>query len=157
MGRNRYSKEEQAFYRAYLGSAKWRARKNARIAKAGGRCEWTIDHFHGGSTRCPRVKSLHVHHNDYSRLGAEQDGDLDVYCWFHHMIAHLLWERCTVCGGPALDNDEEAEAWLMVTLRCLNINPDSLPHWDKLPRKEYFLDEVPDLCTGCNNLPMKET
>ena len=40
MSRERYSPQEQAFYRNYLGSAAWRKRKNARIAQAGQRCEW---------------------------------------------------------------------------------------------------------------------
>jgi hypothetical protein len=151
----RYSKE----YKDYIAGPAWRARRDARVQKAGGRCEFVTTRTAAGvlvEDRCRRTDSLQVHHNTYERLGNERDGDLDVYCWFHHLIAHLLMKRCSCCGGPALDNDEAAEAWLLVSLRCLQIEPDSLPGWDRLPNKEYFLAEIPSLCSDCDKIVPKE-
>jgi len=150
MGRERYSPQEQQFYRLYLNSPAWRARRKSRIAKAGGRCEWTVDNFNGPPVRCARTRYLCVHHNTYERLGAEQDGDLDVYCWAHHMLEHLLWKRCVRCAQPCLENDGLAERWLTITLRAMGINLDAgQVAWRGLPTKEFLLDQIGSICFTC--------
>ena len=149
MGRNRYTPEEQARYEAYLKSAAWRAKRAARIQQAGGRCEFQTSPPGRPPVRCPRTKLLQVHHNTYERLGAEWDSDLDVYCWLHHQLEHLLWQRCNICGEPCLDNDEAAETWLLATLFSMGIDIDAATSWRGLPPKERFLELVPDKCADC--------
>lgn len=151
MPRERYSPEQQAFYRAYINSEAWRERKAARISKAGGRCEWETDDFTGPPRRCVRTRWLCVHHNTYERLGVEQDGDLDVLCYFHHMLIHCLWQRCA-CGQPCLENEERAERWLEIVFRARGLDLDSEKGgmtWSKLPNKELLLDEIPPQCPQC--------
>lgn len=150
MGRGRYSEEQQAFYTRYLNSQAWREKKAARIAKAGGRCEFEamklgprgFDHY-----RCTRTRYLCVHHSTYERLGAEMDKDLDVFCWYHHVLEHLLWKRCPVCTVPCLEHDEAGEKWLSAVLATTGIDLDKGPvNWKILPNKEFFLLQVPSAC-----------
>jgi hypothetical protein len=153
MGRERYSRGAQDFYRLYLGSAQWRAKKNDRIRRAGGQCEFVITRFAaGGKTeaRCPRRTYLCVHHNTYERLGQEWDQDLDVYCWPHHMLEHLLYKRCRLCGEPALMNDAAGEVWLVATLAAMGLDVDhgGIP-WHRLPNKEVLLAQIPSHCPRC--------
>ncbi len=151
MSRARYTPQQQAFYHKYLNSKLWQLRKRARILKAGGRCEWTVDNFTDIPIRCPRTRYLQVHHNTYERLGAEQDGDLEVYCWFHHILEHLLWKRCSRCRTtPCLDNEIIGANWLTAMLATLGISLDTGPvNWKKLPVKEFFLVQVPSQCPTC--------
>lgn len=145
MGRERYTPEEQAFYSAYMTSPAWRQRRAARLAVAGHRCEFVPE----GGERCFRTKSLEVHHTRYTRLGAEEDCDLAVYCWVHHILEHLLWKKCH-CGAPCLGDDAQAERWLIAGLMTLQIDPNNLPPLAKRPNKEYFLAEIPDTCLDCD-------
>lgn len=153
MSLERYSPQEQVFYRAYLQSAAWRARKERRLVQAGRRCEFEIVRLSLGTTtpeRCRRVRYLQVHHNTYERLGQELDQDLDVFCWVHHLLEHLLWKRCTYCQQPCLVDDERAELWLLATLATRGIDLDRGPvDWRKLPPKESFLAEIPHTCSDC--------
>jgi hypothetical protein len=153
MGRERYSAEEQDFYRRYLNSQEWRTRKNARIVKAEHRCEFVATHYRPGGIveeRCCRVRYLCVHHNTYERLGQEKDSDLDVYCWFHHILEHLLWKRCKLCGEPCLGYDTRAELWLTATLAQMEIDLDAGPVvWQGLPTKETLAEQIDDLCFRC--------
>lgn len=154
MGRERYTPQQQEFYRRYLQSPQWRKRKAARIAKSGARCEFvTTSYGPGGTTetRCSRQRYLCVHHSTYERLGAEYDSDLDVFCWSHHMLEHLLWKRCWRCGTvPCLENDEVADKWLAITLKTMGIDLDvGAVNWRNLPNKEVLLAQVPACCPTC--------
>jgi hypothetical protein len=153
MSSQRYTPAQQQFYRNYINSPIWRARKTARIRKAGGQCEWIYQPMNGQPNhRCPRTRYLCVHHNNYDRLGAEEDVDLDVYCWFHHMLEHILWKRCSRCGGtvPVLAPDDLAENWLKVELFTRSIDLDVGPvNWKVLPAKKSLLDETPECCASC--------
>ena len=159
MSRHRYSEQEQAFYRAYLNSPAWRAKKTLRIARAGGRCEWetTVDVASDARVRCPRTRYLCVHHNTYERLGAERDSDLDVYCWFHHMLEHLLWKKCGMCAQPCLQNEIVGTVWLDVVLKSMGIYLDSGPVvWKNLPIKEVLLAQVESHCPDCAHYLKKD-
>lgn len=151
MGRNRYSPQEQAFYRKYLNSPAWRAKKDARIAKAGGQCEYVHDEGASYRRRCPRRRYLCAHHNTYERLGKERDTDIDVICWAHHMIVHLLQKACKSCGSPCLGHDGLAELWMDATMAQLGIDLDHGPvKWIGLPTKEQLADTIPEYCPTCN-------
>lgn len=153
MGRERYTAEDQKFYRTYIASAQWRARRADRIRKAGYQCEFRKTLLRPGDVagvRCLRTTGLCVHHNNYTRLGREFDTDIDVYCWPHHILEHLLWKRCANCREPCLGNADLGEAWLYATLAAEGISVDSSSLvWSKLPNKEYFLEMTPDLCPRC--------
>ena len=153
MPRERYSPEEQEFYRAYINSTAWRQRRAARIAQAGHRCEWVtlVSVVPENRVRCERTRYLCVHHNTYERLGAERDSDLDVFCWFHHMLEHLLWKKCATCGAPALEDEIVAAKWLRIVLGSMGIDLDTGPvNWSCLPAKEILLDQVDPDCVFCS-------
>ncbi len=156
MGRERYSPREQEFYRNYLNSLAWKNRRAARIARSGGRCEFvTVRYEPGGptETRCARTRYLSVHHNTYERLGAEPDKDLDVYCYFHHMLEHMLWKKCRLCGEPCLGYDTMAELWLSATLAQYGIDLDAGPiNWRGLPTKEKLSDQIHAVCFRCRGI-----
>lgn len=157
MGRERYSPQEQAFYRNYLNSAAWKAKKSARIAKSGHRCEFITTTFDTGGekeTRCSRTRYLCVHHNTYERLGQEADQDLDVFCWAHHMIEHLLqMKKCHLCAEPCLGYDSLAELWLYATLAQMGIDLDSgRVDWMGLPTKEQLANQICNHCTRCRGI-----
>lgn len=156
MGRERYSEQEQEFYRRYLNSHAWREKKRRRLALAGNRCEFVTTEYKPGQTvetRCRRERYLCVHHNTYERLGDEQDKDLDVFCYPHHMIEHLLWKKCTICGQPCLQYDTLAELWLMATLAQMGIAIDDGPiNWRKLPTKEQLAIQIAPQCIRCRGV-----
>lgn len=156
MGRERYSDREQAYYKAYLASRAWQARKSARIRLAGSRCEFVTTHFRPGGpveVRCDRRRYLCVHHNTYERLGSEADADLDVFCFFHHMIEHLLWKKCNLCAEPCLGYDSLAEAWLAATLAQMGIDLDAGPvRWVGLPTKEELAAQIDPRCPRCRGI-----
>lgn len=157
MGRERYTPQAQEFYRNYLNSPAWRARKNARIAKAGGTCEFVTTHMVPGvgesPVRCTRTRYLCVHHNNYDRLGQELDKDIDVFCWFHHMLEHLLWKKCHLCAQPCLGYDSLAEMWLTATLLQMGIDLDSgKVDWRGLPTKEKLADQIHHTCFRCRGI-----
>ncbi len=153
MGRERYSEREQQFYKDYLASRAWRAKKEARIARAGHRCEFVTTHYAPGQkleVRCPRTRYLCVHHNTYERLGQERDSDLDVYCYAHHMIEHLLWKACKMCAQPCLGYDARAELWLDATLAQYGIKLDEgRVDWRGLPTKEELAAQIHEVCSNC--------
>lgn len=160
MGRERYTPQEQEYYRRYLNSPAWRVRKTARIARSGGRCEFvTATPAPGGAVeaRCPRTRYLCVHHNTYERLGAERDSDLDVFCYFHHMLEHLLWKKCRVCGQPCLGYDTLAELWLTATLTQLGVDLDAgRVDWRGLPTKEELAAQIHHTCYSCRGIVVEE-
>lgn len=161
MGRERYSPQEQEFYRNYLKSPAWRLRKEGRIKKSGHRCEFVTTHHEPGKTsevRCHRTRYLCVHHNTYERLGNEPDTDLDVFCWFHHQIEHLLWmKKCNICGQPCLGYDSLAELWLQATLAQMGIDLDGgRVNWDVLPTKEALAVQIHATCMRCRGIVLKE-
>jgi hypothetical protein len=160
MGRERYTPQQQEFYRNYLKSPAWKARKAARIRKAGNQCEFVTTHYKTDGKqelRCTRTRYLCVHHNTYERLGQEADKDLDVLCWFHHMIEHLLWKICRICGQPCLGYDAMAELWLSATLAQMDIDLDSgRIDWMALPTKEQLADQIHAVCTRCRGITFSE-
>jgi hypothetical protein len=158
MGRNRYTPEQQRAYNQYLNSPLWRAKKAERINMAGGRCEWNtlITVVPEVRVRCERKRYLCVHHNTYERLGHEWASDLDVYCWFHHTLEHLLWKRCQ-CQQPCLGDEVRGTTWLEIVLASIGIDLDHGPvNWKNLPNKEFFLAQVPGLCPMCLDYLPKE-
>lgn len=161
MGRERYSPQEQEFYKNYLNSSWWKLKKQDRIRKAGGRCEFVTTHHEPGKTsevRCGRTRYLCVHHNTYERLGAELDKDLDVFCYFHHMIEHLLqMKKCHICAQPCLQYDSLAELWLEATLAQMSIDLDSgRVDWRGLPTKEQLAAQIHHICPRCRGVVFKE-
>ena len=160
MPREQYTPQEQAYYRTYLQSKQWRDRKNARVAAAGYRCEF-VSRYRDATgdvyARCTRKTYLCVHHNTYERLGAELSSDLDVYCWFHHIMEHLLWKRCTVCGEPCLGSDDIAESWLNATLLQMGIDIDAgNTPWKHLPNKEQLLMQIYEICMRCRGVVIEK-
>lgn len=152
MGRERYSQAEQEAYKKYISSPAWQRKKKRRIALAGGRCEFTLK-----GRRCHRRRYLCVHHNDYTRLGNERDTDLDVLCWKHHYLEHLLWKRCRKCKQACLGSEEDAARWLHIVLLTRAIDLDKGPvNWMRLPPKEHFLALVPDFCRECGRYKPEE-
>lgn len=158
MGRNRYTPQEQEFYRRYMNSPAWKARRASRLALAGHRCEFVTTHYKPGlaeEVRCPRTTYLECHHNTYARLGCERDKDLDVFCWFHHQIEHLLWKKCTLCGQPCLGYDALAELWLSATLAQLGIDLDAgAVRWRDLPTKERLAERIDSRCARCRGIDL---
>lgn len=156
MPRQGYSPQEQEFYRRYINSPAWRVRKESRIRKSGNQCEFVTARYEPGravEVRCPRTRYLCVHHNTYERLGNERDTDLDVFCWPHHMIEHLLWKRCRVCGQPCLGYDSRAELWLMATLAQMGIDLDAgRVSWIGLPTKEVLAAQIHHTCMNCRGI-----
>jgi hypothetical protein len=71
-------RERVKFYKNYLTSPDWRARRNARLHHARWCCE-----------RCGQRRHLHVHHRTYERLGCERLEDLEVLCLDCHEQTHL--------------------------------------------------------------------
>jgi hypothetical protein len=66
------------WYRRYLGSAGWRARRNVAIRRANGRCE-----------RCFAAGvALQVHHRNYRNIGRERGRDLEAVCAGCHARIH---------------------------------------------------------------------
>jgi len=160
MSRERYTPKQQEFYKSYLNSKMWRIRKANRIAYAGYRCEFvTVHHKHGDSkeVRCARTRYLCVHHNTYERLGREEYRDLDVFCWFHHMLEHLLWKKCFSCKEPCLGCDSLAELWLSATLAQMGINLDvGKVVWKTLPTKEQLAQQIAPQCPRCRGIHFTE-
>jgi hypothetical protein len=153
MSRNRYLPREQEFYRNYLNSALWRKRKSERLRLAGYRCEFVTCGEADIGHRCTRTTGLCVHHNNYENLGNESAKDLDVYCWFHHMVEHLLWLKCHLCGEPCLANDAVAEIWLKATLSQLSVDYESKDlQWAKLPTKESLARGIDKVCFNCRGI-----
>lgn len=64
-------------YKAYLRSPEWKARRDERVAAAGGRCQV-----------CNGAEHLNVHHRTYKRIGKELPEDLFVLCQPCHQIFH---------------------------------------------------------------------
>lgn len=67
-----------SFYREYLNSSAWRAKREEMLELAGYQCE-----------ECGSGGHLHVHHLTYARLGREELDDLAVLCPQCHEAAHL--------------------------------------------------------------------
>ena len=67
-----------SFYRTYLQSAAWQAKREEALEVAGYSCE-----------ECGADGQLHVHHLTYARLGREELDDLAVLCPQCHESAHL--------------------------------------------------------------------
>jgi 5-methylcytosine-specific restriction endonuclease McrA len=76
----RLDREAEAFeveYQSYIHSDVWRAKAEAAIERAGGRCQV-----------CNGRSRLNVHHRTYQQLGREADTDLIVLCRFCHELFH---------------------------------------------------------------------
>lgn len=67
----------RADYDAYLHSPAWRARRQAAIEVAGGRCQI-----------CSGPDDLEAHHRTYARFGHEAAGDLTILCDTCHALVH---------------------------------------------------------------------
>lgn len=64
-------------YHAYLRSPEWKAKRDAQVEAAGGRCQV-----------CNSAKQLNCHHRTYERIGNEIPDDLFVLCADCHVIFH---------------------------------------------------------------------
>ena len=67
-------------YVKYLQSPQWRERKLAFMKRHGAYCR-----------ACYRIDKLDCHHDDYARLGHEDDNDLWILCREHHQTAHRFY------------------------------------------------------------------
>ena len=152
MARHHYSSEQQAFYKSYINSTKWKLRRQSRIIKAGHRCEFVTEKG-AQRLRCKCTRSITVHHNTYERLGDELDADLDVLCWFHHMVTHLLWVYCKKCSEPLLGTGLEAEQWLQAELHSLRVDVEKITNWQGLPTKDDLINALMTerVCESCIN------
>lgn len=65
-------------YAKYLKTPRWKATRNAALARA----HWTCE-------RCPAKRGLQVHHKTYDRLGHEHSLDLEVLCRDCHEGHHI--------------------------------------------------------------------
>lgn len=149
--RERAAPEE---YAAYIASPAWARRRRRALQRAGHRCQFEVgyDDPLGIPRRCERARYLTVHHLHYDRLGCEADGDLEVLCWFHHMVEHLLQFACARCPDPILPSSTAAARWLMDELRDRGIDLDRGPAaWSVLPTKEALRANLsdPDHCPRC--------
>jgi 5-methylcytosine-specific restriction endonuclease McrA len=70
-------KERQREYSRYLRSDEWKVRRDAAVARAGGRCQ-----------DCGARRDLDVHHLPYKRKGAELPEDLRAVCRQCHKARH---------------------------------------------------------------------
>lgn len=145
MGRDRYTQQSQTFYRLYMQSPAWRARRARSLKLADYRCEVVGP----DGRQCPRTRSLNVHHLTYERLGQERDTDLEVLCWFHHMVAHLLWKACTSCREPCLGDEDVASLWLKATLAQMEFDPDGVIDLRRAPTKEQLMAQIHPVCIRC--------
>lgn len=69
-------------YDEYLLSDYWLSVRGEALKRAGYRC-----------VLCGETERLHVHHNCYDNLGAEDVFDLTVLCDRHHELYHKWDER----------------------------------------------------------------
>lgn len=150
MGRADYDRADRGRYEAYIASPAWARRRRRSLALSGRRCQYEREDDFGAVTRCPRTRYLTVHHRTYDRLGHEIDEDLEVLCYFHHMVEHLMWRECGRCKTPVLGSYARAEAWLADAFRAAGIDLDAGPvAWDKLPTKSVLEGMVPPECEKC--------
>lgn len=153
MGRERYSPADQARYIAYINSPAWRLRKRRALALAGNRCEYRSPDSFGNvaELRCPRTRYLQVHHLTYARLGHEADEDLQVLCWAHHMLEHLMQARCVRCTSRVFSSDTAAKSWLRDFMVGERFNMDVGPvRWRKVPGKFLIEATRPKMCVECD-------
>jgi hypothetical protein len=73
-------------YDSYMNSARWRARRNRAVKRAGTRCEYVDSQ----GKRCWAHSRLHVHHLTYENFGKEKAKDLQVLCEDHHAAEELV-------------------------------------------------------------------
>lgn len=66
------------FYQQYLSSQRWLSVRKSKLRMAEYRCQVCSE----------KNKPLHVHHNNYSRLGKEKTSDLTVLCEDCHQLFH---------------------------------------------------------------------
>jgi 5-methylcytosine-specific restriction endonuclease McrA len=71
-------------YIEYITSPQWKQRRKLALIQANYKCQL-----------CHDTNRLQVHHNDYTRLGAERDDDLVVLCTpCHHGVTRMLrWRK----------------------------------------------------------------
>jgi hypothetical protein len=74
------AKKSPSEYHEYIQSWQWKEKADSYKKKAGNRCQ--LCHVSG------YARPLHVHHNNYYRLGVERDTDLVVLCADCHKIFH---------------------------------------------------------------------
>lgn len=153
MGKHDYTPEQQAFYKRHINSPVWKAIRSRRIAKAGGVCEYQyVDLLNNPIRRCTATKYLTVHHRHYRNLGNERDDDLEVLCYVHHMVEHVMRERCEWCTEYVFGCIEECEEFIRAELIGLGIDLEQgRVRWDDLPHPEAFGLVAPDLCVSCRN------
>lgn len=102
--------------------------------------------------RCASKTLLSVHHKTYERLGREADEDLEVLCWFHHQLEHLMWIKCRTCDGTLFIADAEGAAWLESELKSLGADLTKRGWtWATLPSKDDLVTAATALRTSCNN------
>lgn len=148
--RGEYDKAQRAAYVAYIASPQWAARRRRSLQLAGYRCQFEDEDPVSGNKRCERRQHLEVHHRTYIRLGRELDQDLEVLCYFHHMVEHLMWYLCPKCSDPILRTYTETAAWLRSYLVGERIRGNlDLVHRSQLPRKFALVASLPEFCVEC--------
>jgi hypothetical protein len=141
-------------YAQYISSPEWAQRKRRALFLAQERCQYeTVDPYEQVH-RCPRRRYLAVHHRTYERLGREADDDLEVLCWHHHMVEHLMWQECERCKTTLFEDHEAASAWLAELLAVRRIALDRGPvDWKALPGQFELVGLVGPLCLACARGP----
>lgn len=153
MARSDYSKADRDRYARYIASPEWKRRKRRALDLSGRRCQYEREDPFQGYIRCPRTRYLTVHHRTYARLGTEADADLEVLCYFHHMVEHMMWWECPQCRNPILGDYPDAEAWVADVFKAQRQDPDNGPtRWATLPTKFTLEAMLPLLCLTCDPL-----
>ena len=89
-----------------MNSARWRARRNRAVKRAGTRCEFTDK----AGKRCWAQARLHVHHLTYINFGRERAKDLQVLCEDHHAVIEIRKFKCPHQLTPCVVDDVAAMA-----------------------------------------------
>ncbi len=138
--------EREQTYSEYLASEEWQTRRKAALQRAGRRCQLC-----GASEGA----ALHVHHNTYARVGAEQPGDLIVLCSDCHGTFHrerelseriaqrAAWEAEAASQRAVWEAERQAlerKRWLLLrtALLALRLSPDGLRYDEWVQRVEYY-------------------
>ena len=142
---------KRKFYERYTKSNEWKAVRQRRLARAGYCCEHVDTTFDGKyQVRCQRRKYLTVHHLHYGSLGAEEDTDLEVLCWAHHMAHHLMCCTCRRCQQPVFVSIEDALDH--VIMLAGDVEQHSTIVWSALPKQAEVFCSVSPLCQFCTEI-----
>jgi hypothetical protein len=135
-------------YCHYFQSSHWHTTAEAKLAKAGYRCERTFPTLDGKrDRRCTNTKRLQVHYRDCDSIGKEQTEDMMVLCERCHFLEHVHIPECERCGGDVLSLEEDLADLIDVWRRD---NPDSTVDDFDLSWLHHY-----PLCEYCDHIETK--